>query len=88
MKKVLLKTDQSNPHIIAYKEAVRKGMNSHHVLPRNGQWIVKRAGDSRASHIYETQSEAKRMGRDIAKNQGTSLFIYGKDGRLRDRHYY
>ena len=85
MRKVTLITDQNHPQIKSYKEAVQKGRESQHVLPRDGVWIVKKAGSQRASQIFETQIEAKKAAEIMAKNQGSSLFIHGKDGRIRDR---
>lgn len=86
MRKVVYKnTSQNHPQVKAYKEAVQKGQNSHHILPKNGSWIVKRAGSHRITKAFDTQLEAKQFGEDIAKNQGTSLFIHGRDGRINDR---
>lgn len=85
MKKIVYKTNQNNPEVKAYKAAVEKGKSSQHVLPRNGEWIVKRAGSASATKTFETQSEAREFAQNIARNQGTALFVHGRDGRIRDR---
>ena len=36
MNKILYKTDQNHPQIKEYKEAVKKGEQNYHVLPRGG----------------------------------------------------
>jgi len=59
-----------------------------HVVPRNGRWSVRKAGSVRATRSFDTQREAIRAGRLIAKNQGTELYIHGRDGRIRDRDSY
>ncbi|PCD75584.1 DUF2188 domain-containing protein [Pseudothioclava arenosa] len=56
-----------------------------HVVPSGGKWAVRRSGASRATVVVRTQEEAIQRARDIAKNQGTELFVHGRDGRIRDR---
>ncbi|MEX0896084.1 MAG: DUF2188 domain-containing protein [Patescibacteria group bacterium] len=85
MRKILYKTNQNNPQIKAYKEAVEKGRQSQHVLPREGAWVVKRAGSQRVTQVFTTQLEARQFAEGIARNQGTALFVHGKDGRIKDR---
>lgn len=63
----------------------RKGQ---HVVPSGDKWSVRRAGASRASGTFETQREAIERGRNIAQNQGTELYIHGRDGRIRERNSY
>jgi hypothetical protein len=59
-----------------------------HVVPNGGKWSVRRAGASRASGTFGTQQEAIARGREVARNQGTELFIHGRDGRIRERDSY
>lgn len=59
-----------------------------HVVPNGGKWSVRKAGSSRATSTYTTQHEAVREARKIAKNQGTELYIHGRDGRIRERDSY
>ncbi len=61
---------------------------NQHVVPRNGNWAVQGAGNSRATSIHNTQAEAIDSARDIAQNQGTELFIHGTNGRIRERDSY
>jgi hypothetical protein len=35
--------------------------------------------------VHDTQKEAIDRGREIARNQGTELFIHGRDGQIRER---
>jgi len=58
---------------------------NQHVVPHEDGWAVRGAGSRRASSIHQTQEEAIRAGREIAQNQGSELFIHGRDGRIRDR---
>lgn len=88
MNKILYKTNQNHPRIKEYREAVEKGKQSQHVLPRGNSWIVKRAGAEKASQVFDTQGEASKFGHSVARNQGTAVFIHGTDGRIRERRDY
>ena len=59
-----------------------------HVVPRGGRWSVRRAGAARASSTFDTQAEAIERARDLAKSQGTEVYIHSKDGRIRERNSY
>ena len=61
---------------------------SQHVVPRDGKWAVRRTGAVRASRKFDTQREAIEAARDIARSQGTELYIHGQDGRIRERNSY
>lgn len=88
MKKIPYKTNQDHPVIKAYKNAIEKGVNNQHVLPKGSDWIVRRAGAEKATKIFDTQREAASYAESIAQNQGTAVFIHGTDGRIRDRKDY
>ena len=59
-----------------------------HVVPRNKKWAVRKSGSDKATKIFDTRKEAIVQGRKIARNQGTELYIHGRDGRIRDRDSY
>lgn len=56
-----------------------------HVVPHDDGWAVRGAGSERATSVHDTQREAIDVGRKIAQNQHTELFIHGRDGRIRER---
>ena len=59
---------------------------SHHVVPNpEGGWDVKKAGSERASKHSDTKQEAVEKGRQISQNQGTELYIHGKDGKIQQK---
>ncbi len=58
---------------------------NQHVVPHPEGWAVKPAGGDRASSVHQTQHEAIERGREIVRNQGTELFIHGRDGKIRAR---
>lgn len=58
---------------------------NQHVVPNGEKWAVKGAGNSKNTAICNTQKEAIDIARQISRNQGSELFIHGKDGRIRER---
>ena len=58
---------------------------NQHVVPHRDGWAVRGAGSQRASSVHSTQRGAIEAGRNIARNQGTELFIHDRHGRIRER---
>jgi len=57
---------------------------SHHVVKNpKGGWSVKKGGTSKASKVFDKQSDAINYARGVSINQGSELIIHGKDGRIR-----
>lgn len=63
----------------------RKGQ---HVVPAGDRWVVRKSGSARSTATFNTQSEAIRHARKIARNQQTELYIHGRDGKIRRRDSY
>ena len=63
------------------------GKNQHVVKHQNG-WAVKGANNEKATRVTEKQSDAIKIGKEIAKNQASELIIHGKDGRIREKNTY
>jgi hypothetical protein len=59
-----------------------------HVVPRDGQWAVRRENATRDSSLHRTQGEAIAAGQSIARAERTDLVIHGRDGRIRDADSY
>lgn len=64
-----------------------KGKNQH-VVPHNGEWAIKGAGNGKATKLVDTQKEAIEIARKISINQESELFIHGKNGQIRERNTY
>lgn len=84
MNKIKLNTDQNNPAVRAYRQAVEKGKKDQHVFPRDNGWIVKNLLSDGSSRIFNTQNEAANYAKSNA-SQGTAIFIHGANGRIQDR---
>ena len=63
----------------------RKGQ---HVVPRDNKWAVRKSGSDRVTRMFDTQREAIEVAREFARNQGTEVYIHGRDGRIRERDSY
>jgi len=59
-----------------------------HVIPHNGNWAQMGAGNERVGSIHETQAEAIKEARRIARNNRGEVIIHGRDGRIRDADSY
>jgi len=60
-----------------------------HVVSRSdGGWSVRKTGESRASRVFNSRSDAISFARGMAKNARGEIVIHGRDGRIRDRDSY
>lgn len=59
-----------------------------HVVPRDGEWAVRREGNERVTSTHNTQAKAIEKAREIAKNQRSEVVIHRADGRVRARDSY
>ena len=57
-------------------------------MPRDSKWAVRRTGSDRVTRRFDTQREAIDAARELARKQGTEVFIHGRDGRIRERDTY
>lgn len=59
---------------------------NQHVTPHpQGGWQVKSEGATRATVRTTTKREAIDIARSISRNQGSELFIHGRNGQIRER---
>ena len=61
---------------------------NQHVVPHDGGWAVRGAGNDRVTSMHRTQSEAQEAARQIAINQKSEVVIHREDGRIRDKDSY
>ncbi len=61
---------------------------NQHVVPRDGDWGVRGEGNSRDTSRHDTQADAYDAARDIARRQGSEVFIHGRDGKIRERNSF
>lgn len=87
MHKIPYKTDQNNPAIRAYKEAVEKGKKNQHVLPYGKEWAVTNLASEKVDYISSSPQEAIEYA-ELNATTGTAVFIHGLDGRIKKRIDY
>jgi Uncharacterized protein conserved in bacteria (DUF2188) len=58
-----------------------------HVVPSDSGWDVKVEGRGSSRH-FQTQTEAIRAGRELARGNHSENIIHGRDGRIRQRDSY
>jgi Uncharacterized protein conserved in bacteria (DUF2188) len=87
MVKIPYKTNQSNPTISAYVEAVEKGKKNQHIIPFGNKWAITNLISKKASRVFSDQNKAKEYAKANA-TQGTAIFIHGVDGRIAERTQY
>ena len=68
--------------------AKHTNQGNQHVTPRGNQWAVTGAGNSRATVIVPTQSEAVSIAKPIAQHLGGDVVIHGRNGQIRERNSY
>jgi hypothetical protein len=62
---------------------------SQHVTPYpKGGWQVKGAGNKKATALTQTQAQAIKIAKEIARNQKSELVIHGTDGAIRQKDSY
>lgn len=61
---------------------------NQHVTPHPEGWAVRGAGNQRATSIHTKQSEAIAAARAQAVNNGSELFVHGRNGQIRERNTY
>jgi hypothetical protein len=63
------------------------GQNQH-VVPADGRWGVRGAGNGRLTSVHDTQGEAINAAREIAINQRSEVVIHRPNGQIRDSDSY
>lgn len=61
---------------------------NQHVVRHGDGWAVRGENARRVTTQTETQGQAIRIGQQIAENQGSELFIHGRNGQIRERNSY
>jgi hypothetical protein len=58
------------------------------VVPHEGGWAVRGAGNEKVTRVTHTQQEAIEIARQIARNQRAEVVVHRPDGTIRDKDSY
>lgn len=61
---------------------------NQHVVPHNGKWAVRGAGNSRVTATFRTQEQARVQARRIAIHEQSEVVIHRPNGQIRDKDSY
>ena len=61
---------------------------NQHVVPHNGKWAVRGAGNSRVTATFRTQEQARVQARRIAIREQSEVVIHRPTGQIRDKDSY
>lgn len=61
---------------------------NQHVMPSGDQWGVKGEKNSKFTSLHDTQAQAIKAGREIARNQQSELVIHNKQNKIIDKDSY
>lgn len=65
------------------------GKEDYWTTPRpDGSWAVRKAGAGRAASIHDSQADAWKEAKRLARGAGSEAFLQGKDGQIRARNSY
>lgn len=75
---------KNNPQVASYIAALKTWEKSQYVSHRN-DWsrVVKRSSAKRPSRVFDTQKDALKYAKWVAKKNNASVFVYSKDGDIR-----
>lgn len=61
---------------------------NQHVTPKNGAWQVIGAGNSKATKLFNTQTNAINYAKTIAQHEESEVVIHRPNGKIRDCDSY
>jgi len=61
---------------------------NQHVVPHNGTWAVRGAGNTRVTSTHDTQASAQAAARQTAIRQQSEVVIHRPNGQIRDKDSY
>ncbi len=51
-------------------------------------WSVRKSDSSRAERVFHTKQEAVVYARDVARREGSEVYIHRRDGAIMETHSY
>ena len=63
-------------------------MSQHVIHSGDGTWAVRETGAIRVSKKFDSQVDAVKYARVIAKEQESELYVHSRDGSITERDNY
>src|SRR4249920_3573746 len=60
----------------SWKGGTMEKASRHVIVNLRGGWSVYQSGKARATRVFETQRDAVKFGRSVAKKEGTDLYVH------------
>lgn len=61
---------------------------NQHVVPKDNNWGIRGEGNDRYTLVVDTQAEAYKIAKEIARNQQSEVLTHGRDGKIRARESF
>ncbi len=64
------------------RSEVSTAVRAIHVAPREGTWLVHKAGPKRVSMTFPSRDEAVTYARSLVRDRPTSIVLHSRDGKI------
>jgi len=58
---------------------------NQHVVPYEGQWAVRKEGNTRITSVHRTKKDAVDVARESASSGSSEVVIHDRDGKIRSK---
>lgn len=72
----------------AYESHPERLDEMEQVVSHEKGWAVKSSGAERVTEVFDLKENAIKRAKEIAKNKGTGITIFNKDGSVQREHAY
>lgn len=85
VKKAAPKAEEKNDEATSTEDKPKRNYKAYHISkhPTLDKWQVKGTGSDKALKLFDTQEQAIQYAKQVAKNQGVSIRVHSKKGRIR-----
>lgn len=85
VKKAAPKAEVKKEEAVPNEDKPKRNYKAYHISkhPTLDKWQVKGTGSDKALKLFDTQEQAIQYAKQVAKNQGVSIRVHSKKGRIR-----
>lgn len=78
----------TSEHDEYFKERAGTDEARFHVIPHEGEWVVKKEGQDEPESTFSSKSEAVNEGKKMAEEAGTMVYIHSEEGQIESQENY